>query len=96
MSISGFTIYNSVCNTLKIISLMLIFMVIAMSCSKKPRELFQLLTPEKTGINFVNEILEDEYFNIISYEYLYNGAGVGVGDFNNDGLQDIFFGGNMT
>ena len=44
----------------------------------------------------MNEILEDEYFNIISYEYLYNGAGVGIGDFNNDGLQDIFFCGNMV
>jgi hypothetical protein len=55
-----------------------------------------MLQPEKTGITFINEILEDEYINIISYEYLYNGAGIGIGDFNNDGLQDIFFCGNMV
>lgn len=65
-------------------------------CSQKPDSLFDLLPPDRTGIWFVNEVHEDEYFNIISYEYLYNGAGIGIGDFNNDGLQDIFFSGNIT
>ena len=32
----------------------------------------------------------------LAFEYIYNGSGVGVGDFNNDGLSDIFFGGNMV
>ena len=34
--------------------------------------------------------------NVLAFEYIYNGSGVGVGDFNNDGLSDIFFGGNMV
>ena len=29
-------------------------------------------------------------------EYTYMGGGVGMGDFNNDGLQDIFFSANQT
>jgi hypothetical protein len=32
----------------------------------------------------------------MSFEYIYNGAGVGIGDLNNDGLQDIIFAGNQV
>ena len=32
----------------------------------------------------------------MKYEYIYNGAGVGIGDLNNDGLQDIVFAGNQV
>ena len=66
------------------------------SCSQEPKTLFQLLAPEKTGIDFKNDIQEDEYLNILSNEYIYNGAGVGIGDFNNDDLQDIFFSGSQV
>ena len=96
MSVPGINVFKSLYRVAKITSFIVIFLIFSTGCSKKPEKLFQLLPAEKTGIKFVNEILEDEYFNIISYEYLYNGAGVGIGDFNNDGLQDIFFSGNMV
>ena len=57
--------------------------------------LLELLPPEKTGVTFTNEIREDENLNILSFEYFYNGAGTGIGDFNRDGLPDIFFSSNM-
>jgi hypothetical protein len=79
-----------------ILTFILIYILIFTGCAEKSEKLFELHNPETTGIRFINEILEDEYFNIISYEYLYNGAGVGIGDFNNDGLQDLFFCGNMV
>jgi enediyne biosynthesis protein E4 len=57
--------------------------------------LFQLLAPAETGISFSNDIKESENLNVLAYEYFFNGAAVAVGDINNDGLQDIFFTGNM-
>ena len=44
-----------------------------------------------THINFRNDIKEDENNNILTYEYLYNGGGVAVGDVNNDGFTDVMF-----
>src|ERR1700761_4250917 len=58
------------------------------------KPLFTLMDNKQTGINYLNKIEEDDSLNIFRYEYLYNGAGVGVADFNNDGLLDIFFSGN--
>lgn len=63
-------------------------------CSKEDITQFTQLSSEETGITFTNHFEEDEEFNILSYEYSYNGGGVAVGDFNNDGLQDLYFTGN--
>jgi hypothetical protein len=59
-------------------------------------KLFTLLMSDETGIDFNNRINDDKDKNIFAYANFYGGAGVGVGDFNNDGLQDIFFAGNMV
>jgi hypothetical protein len=61
-----------------------------------PDALLQLRNPAETGIAFSNELREDEALNILTFEYFYNGAGVGIGDVNNDSLPDIFFAANMT
>lgn len=59
-------------------------------------QLFQLLTAKQTNIKFTNRISETENLNVLAYEYFYNGAGVAVGDINNDGLEDIFLVSNMN
>lgn len=59
--------------------------------------LFTLLSSEKTGIGFSNDLEEDvfdETKNILSFDHFFNGGGVAIGDINNDGLEDIFFTGN--
>jgi enediyne biosynthesis protein E4 len=64
------------------------------SCSQSPR--FELLNSKRTGIDFSNTIVETDSFHVMTYEYIYNGAGVGIGDLNNDGLQDLIFAGNQV
>ncbi len=64
--------------------------------SKEPDRLFDLLPSTETSITFSNDIIESDSFNVMTFEYIYNGAGLGVGDVNNDGLTDIFFAGNMV
>ncbi|PIQ21647.1 MAG: RNA-binding protein [Cytophagales bacterium CG18_big_fil_WC_8_21_14_2_50_42_9] len=58
--------------------------------------LFTLLAPEKTHITFNNALTETPLANIMMYQYFYNGGGVAVGDVNQDGLEDIYFSGNMV
>ena len=65
-------------------------------CEKKPTTLFVLRDADDTGIDFSNTIQDSDSFNILTYDYIYNGGGVGIADFNNDGLQDIFFSGNQV
>jgi hypothetical protein len=66
------------------------------ACSEKEETLFHQLTPGETGISFSNRIFESDTLNILTTEYIYNGGGVATGDFNNDGLQDAYFTGNMV
>jgi hypothetical protein len=60
------------------------------------RPLFRLLAPERTGVSFANTITTSDSVNVQTDVYVYNGAGVALGDIDNDGLSDIFFAGNMV
>ena len=57
--------------------------------------LFTLVDNSKTGINFSNELVDTKEHSIFLYANYYGGAGVGIGDFDNDGLEDIFFAANL-
>jgi hypothetical protein len=57
---------------------------------------FTSLPSSETGIDFTNTITENDSLNMFVNEYTYMGGGVGVGDFNRDGLPDIFFAGNLV
>lgn len=57
---------------------------------------FVLMEPENTGVVFNNELSYTEAFNPYTYRNFYNGAGVALGDINNDGLIDIYFTGNLV
>lgn len=70
--------------------------VLPFSLSSQTQKLFSLLDPSETHIDFENSIKDTKERNILLYANFYGGAGVGVGDFNNDGLQDVYFAGNMV
>src|SRR6058998_3800081 len=65
-------------------------------CGRQAAPLFKLLSPRHTGVTFANTITTNDSFNVQNDVYIYNGAGVAVGDINNDGLPDLFFSGNMV
>lgn len=86
--------------------MLMLFFVFVVACNSEQTEsverlgsedqlLFNRLSPERTGVSFVNEIENQKNFNVFKYRNFYNGGGVAIGDINNDGLPDIFFTANM-
>ena len=77
----------------------LLILVISACKTDQPTEafsgqLFSQVAPLQSGVFFVNGINESWQRNTMTFDYFYNGAGVALGDINNDGLTDIFFAGN--
>ena len=70
---------------------------VLVSCSNSNNDKqFTLLNSNKTGVDFINKLTENNTMNYFTYPYIYMGGGVSVGDINNDNLDDIFFTGNMS
>src|SRR5258708_4559883 len=75
-------------------------LVLSWGCSPKPElkiaeTLFTKVSADSSGVNFTNKLTFDSDFNIYTYRNFYNGGGVGLGDFNNDGLLDIYLTSNQ-
>ena len=66
------------------------------SCKDDTTKFFTKLDEGRTGVDFRNIVEGNSEMNVLKYSYFYNGAGVAIGDINNDGLQDILFTGNMV
>ena len=71
------------------------FIPIFFSCKNK-KTLFRQIDAGESGVHFNNIIQDNDTLNILDVENIYNGGGVGIGDFNNDQLQDIYFTGNTV
>ncbi|MCU0338545.1 MAG: VCBS repeat-containing protein [Spirosomaceae bacterium] len=70
--------------------------IFSLASCRQEKPLFELLPPEQTGLFFQNTITERDTVNILDAEFVYNGAGVAVGDLNGDGLQDIYLAANQV
>lgn len=65
-----------------------------LSCKEKT--LFTEVDAFEAGLNFENRLTETDAENVMTYEYFYNGGGVAVADFNNDGFADVYLSGNQV
>ena len=75
-----------------------IILTLLISCERigeNEQMIFELLSVDKTRIDFENTLSYSDEFNIYKYRNFYNGGGVGLGDVNNDGLLDIYFTANQ-
>ncbi|MGB3465013.1 MAG: VCBS repeat-containing protein, partial [Cyclobacteriaceae bacterium] len=77
-------------------------MLLFVSCSRDEHRQtennrgFTLMTSGQTGIDFSNDLSYTERINTYTYRNFYNGAGIALGDINNDGLLDIYISGNQV
>jgi len=72
------------------------FLLVLLAACSGTETRFTLMPPDETGITFVNRLVEQDTLNILDNEFVYNGAGVAIGDVNGDDLQDLFFAANQS
>ncbi len=68
-----------------------IFIILFFQACKKEEVLFEKIEPSHSNLNFSNELNPNSELNIFNYLYYYNGGGVAAGDYNQDGLIDLYF-----
>ncbi|HZG22978.1 MAG TPA: VCBS repeat-containing protein, partial [Chitinophagaceae bacterium] len=73
-----------------------IAIIILLAACSQPDVLFQKRVSSHTNIEFNNKITENDSINPLDMEFLYNGGGVALGDFNRDGLPDLYFTGSQV
>lgn len=76
-------------------SVLLSFALVSCHEKNEVSYVFSVLKSDRTGLNFANRLNPTDSFNLFKYMYFYNGAGIGAGDFNNDGRIDVFFASNQ-
>lgn len=83
---------------IKVVFFSLSSLLLLVSCSKESSDekIFSTLQHADSGIDFSNNLTENDSLNYFTYTYIYMGGGVATGDINNDGLIDVFFTGNQV
>jgi hypothetical protein len=83
-------------NISSVIFYLVIIIIFNQGCKTRKAALFTRISSDYSGIYFNNKIVENDTLNPLDVTNMYNGGGVGIGDFNNDGLPDIYFTGSRV
>ena len=75
---------------------LVILLTFFLQINSAQKTIFELIDSNYSGITFNNKIEDKKEHNILLYANYYGGAGVGIADFNNDGLQDLYLAGNLV
>lgn len=75
---------------------MIFIICMAMMSCQREDTLFKKLDPSQSGIEFSNRLNDQSALNILNFLYYYNGSGVAAGDYNKDGLIDLYFTSNES
>jgi enediyne biosynthesis protein E4 len=77
-------------------SLLSLVLLVKCSSDESDKKIFSSMNHSETGIDFSNNLVENDSLNYFTYTYIFMGGGVATGDINNDGLIDVFFTGNQV
>ena len=72
-----------------------LFAILILGCQPSDSD-YLFKTVSYSGIEFSNDLNYTQELNPYTYRNYYNGAGIGVADFDNDGLEDLYFSGNQV
>ena len=75
---------------------LVILLIFFLQINSAQKTVFELIDSNYSGITFNNKVEDKKEHNILLYANYYGGAGVGIADFNNDGLQDLYLAGNLV
>ncbi|MBK7870500.1 MAG: VCBS repeat-containing protein [Saprospiraceae bacterium] len=73
----------------------LVLFALTLVACKKEEYLFEKIPAARSGVHFNNQLSPNAELNAFTFTNFYNGGGIGIGDFNQDGLSDLFFSGNQ-
>ncbi|MRH99128.1 hypothetical protein GH721_01165 [Kriegella sp. EG-1] len=79
-------------------NILIVYLLVLLSACKKDKQTsrFEVVDSNYSKLIFNNQLFENDSINILDNEFVYNGAGIALGDLNNDGLDDIFLAGNQV
>jgi enediyne biosynthesis protein E4 len=79
----------------KLSRFLLVFILFA-ACRRGEQPVFRPVSAKESGLDFINETFKSDSISVLEFEYMFNGGGTSLLDFDNDGWLDVFFTSNVS